>query len=139
MKRIVRKFSRMKDNVKDRIAGREYKQVILMREDLKLPKGKMAVQAAHASVSALMDAQRRGDDDIIHTWKEQGMKKVVLRAGSLNELKEYEKQARIRKLPAAAITDAGRTVVEPGTTTCLGIGPAEEKKIDEISGNLKSY
>ena len=40
-------------------------------------------------------------------------------------------------LKCALITDAGHTVVEPGTKTCLGIGPDDEKKIDLITGKLK--
>ncbi|MBI5391135.1 peptidyl-tRNA hydrolase, partial [Candidatus Woesearchaeota archaeon] len=40
-------------------------------------------------------------------------------------------------LKTALITDAGHTVVEPGTTTCLGIGPDDEKKIDLVTGILK--
>jgi len=38
-----------------------YKQVILVRMDLKLPKGKLSVQVAHASSSALIKSHK---DDI---------------------------------------------------------------------------
>ena len=41
------------------------------------------------------------------------------------------------KLKTALIKDAGHTVVEPGTITCLGIGPDKEYKIDKITGKLK--
>ena len=37
----------------------------------------------------------------------------------------------------AVIEDAGKTVVAPGTVTCLGIGPHEEKEIEKITGKLK--
>ena len=39
-------------------------------------------------------------------------------------------------IKTALITDAGHTVVEPGTITCLGIGPDEEGKIDAVTGEL---
>ena len=110
-----------------------YKQVILVRMDLKLPKGKLAVQVAHASV----EATHRSDRDIIKRWRAEGMKKVVLKIADLDELYRYEQQAKDARLTVAVITDAGLTTVAPGTTTCMAIGPDEEEKIDRITGNLK--
>ena len=52
-----------------------YKQVILVREDLKLPKGKLASQCSHASV----DATLKSDKKIIDLWKKEGAKKIVLK------------------------------------------------------------
>ncbi|MDO8741497.1 MAG: peptidyl-tRNA hydrolase Pth2 [Candidatus Woesearchaeota archaeon] len=110
-----------------------YKQVILVREDLQLPKGKLAAQVAHASVASLLKSHK-GD---IAKWKDEGMKKVVLKVKDLDELKKYREEAQDADLVSALITDAGRTVVEPGTITCLGIGPDKEEKIDKITGKLK--
>jgi len=111
----------------------EYKQVILVREDLKLDKGKMAVQVAHASLEAAL----RSDKEIIKKWRAKGMKKVVLKIKNKEELFKYKEIAKDNNLKTALITDAGRTAIEPGTKTCLAIGPDEEKKIDDITGNLK--
>ena len=40
-------------------------------------------------------------------------------------------------LPCALIKDAGRTQIEPGTITALGIGPALESDIDKYTKDLK--
>src|SRR3989339_1239104 len=110
-----------------------YKQVILVRQDLKLPKGKMAVQCSHASVASLVKSHK----DDIKKWQLEGMKKVVLKVADLNELLKYKQQAEDLGLVTALIEDAGKTVLEPGTVTCLGIGPDKEEKIDKVSGKLK--
>ncbi len=109
------------------------KQVILVRHDLKLPKGKLAAQVSHASVGALL----KSSNAMIADWKDEGMKKIVLRVENLDELLKYKDTAEDAGLVVSLVTDAGHTVVEPGTITCLGIGPDEEKKIDKITGNLK--
>ncbi|WNY26995.1 peptidyl-tRNA hydrolase Pth2 [Methanolapillus ohkumae] len=111
----------------------EYKQCIVMRTDLKLSPGKLAVQVAHAAVSAAEWADKRELD----AWKAGGQKKVVLKANSLQELFELKEKARREGLPTALITDAGRTEIAPGTITVLGIGPAAEERIDKITGHLK--
>jgi len=111
----------------------EYKQCIVVRDDLKLSKGKLAVQVAHAAVSAYEMA----GEEVREAWKEGGQKKVVLRIASLQELFELKEIARKHGLPAVLITDAGLTEVPPGTITVLGIGPAEVSELDKITGHLK--
>jgi PTH2 family peptidyl-tRNA hydrolase len=110
----------------------KYKQVILVRQDLDLPKGKLAVQVAHASVEAV----HRSNEDIIKKWRLEGMKKVVLKIKNLEDMHKYKQLAQRAGLVTAVITDAGLTTVPPGTTTCVAIGPAEEEKIDDITGEL---
>ena len=110
-----------------------YEQVILVREDLKLPKGKMAAQCSHASV----DATLKSDKKIVELWKKEGGKKIVLKVEDEKELFKYKQMAEDARLKTALITDAGHTVVEPGTITCLGIGPEEESKINSVTGKLK--
>jgi len=111
----------------------EYKQAILVRNDLKLTKGKMAAQASHASVEATL----RSHKDDIKKWRAEGMKKIVLRVADKKELYKFKTLAEDEGLIVAVITDAGHTHLAPGTTTCLAIGPASEEKIDAVCGDLK--
>lgn len=111
------------------------KQVILIRQDLKLPKGKAVAQGAHASVDAVL----KSDKDIVKKWKQQGMAKIALKVENEKELYKYIQSAKDNGLITSIITDAGRTVVAPGTTTCGAIGPEEDSKIDVIVGDLKLF
>ena len=113
-------------------ASTEYKQVILVRIDLKLPAGKLAAQAAHASVEAVL----RSAQADVKSWRSEGMKKIVLKVKDEKELHRYNQQAKDFGMVTALITDAGHTVVEPGTITCLAIGPAKEAEIDRVTGEL---
>ncbi len=113
----------------------EYKQCIIVRDDLKLSKGKLAVQVAHAAISAYEFADR----EIREKWKAGGQKKVVLRVPSLKDLFELKEVARRQGLSTALIEDAGLTEVPPGTITVLGIGPAEIGELDKITGHLKLF
>lgn len=111
----------------------EYKQCIIIRDDLKLSKGKLAVQVAHAAVSASEWADR----STLEKWKDGGQKKVVLRVDTVRDLFELKETARRQDIPTALITDAGLTQVPPGTVTVLGIGPARADELDKITGSLK--
>ena len=110
-----------------------HKQVILVRDDLKLPKGKLSAQVAHAAV----DSSSKSDKKIVDLWKREGGKKIVLKVKDEKELLRYKQLAEDIGLKTALIIDAGHTVVEPGTKTCVGIGPDEESKIDSVTGKLK--
>jgi len=110
-----------------------FKQVIVVRKDLKLGVGKIASQAAHASLGSLNLA----DKYVAKEWEKMGAKKVVLKVSSEKELNNMYKKVKSKKIPCFLVRDAGLTQLKPGTATCLGIGPAEEKKIDEITKSLK--
>jgi PTH2 family peptidyl-tRNA hydrolase len=110
-----------------------YKQAIVVRKDLKIGVGKLATHVAHASVNCLDYA----DETVIEKWKREGAKKVVLKVYELKELNDLYKKAKAAKLPCCTIKDAGLTQLKRGTVTCLCMGPAEEKKIDKITGKLK--
>ncbi len=113
----------------------EIKLVIVVRTDLGLTKGKMAVQVAHASVNCAMQAhskRRRVYDE----WYRGGQKKIVAKVASMREMLELKSMAEARGLITSLVTDAGLTQVPAGTTTCLGIGPAESRKIDPLTGDL---
>jgi PTH2 family peptidyl-tRNA hydrolase len=108
------------------------KQVIVVNESLVLPTGKLAAQVAHAAVAAFL----RTDPQSQLAWLEAGMPKIVVAARSEEDLVALEADAKAANIPAAAIRDAGRTVVEAGTLTCLGLGPAAEAEINKITGDL---
>lgn len=109
------------------------KQVIVVNESLQLPRGKLAAQVAHAAVAGFLNAPPAARKQ----WLEEGMPKIVLRAESEPLLREIESRANSRQLPVALIEDAGHTVVDPGTITCLAIGPADDDAIDLLTGDLK--
>ena len=109
-----------------------YKQVVVVRQDLNLPPGKMAAQVGHAVVELVMKGQKEN----VEKWRKTGMKKVVLKANDLKELKRLEKLAKKEKLKTVMIKDAARTFLKRPTITCLGIGPDEEEKINKVTGRL---
>ena len=111
----------------------EYKQVIIVRKDLKLSKGKTSSQASHASVEAVL----KSDKDKVKAWRIKGMKKVILKVDSRKDLFKYKKMADELNLVNAVIKDAGRTEIKAGTVTCLAIGPDLKEKIDRVSKDLK--
>jgi peptidyl-tRNA hydrolase, PTH2 family len=108
------------------------KQVIVVNEALNLPPGKLAAQVAHAAVGALVGAEPA----LQRAWFENGMPKIVLRCGSEATLLAILEQAQAAGLPSLLIRDAGRTVVQAGTATCVGIGPELAEKIDVVTGKL---
>ena len=109
------------------------KQIIIVNESLKLPRGKLAAQVAHAAVAAFLEAS----DEAKRLWLAQGMPKVVLKCETADEIMQFEEAAQKRGIPAYLVSDAGRTVVPAGTLTCLGLGPATEEDLDELTGELK--
>ena len=112
------------------------KQVILVRTDLKMGRGKLAAQVAHASVQCFYITLKE-KPDLAHEWISQGQKKVVLKVPDYKTALERYEQAVERGIIACIIRDAGHTQLEPGTLTAIGIGPDKEELIDEITGDLK--
>ncbi|MFN3384314.1 MAG: peptidyl-tRNA hydrolase Pth2 [Archaeoglobaceae archaeon] len=110
----------------------EYKQVIVVRDDLNLSRGKLAVQVAHASILGFLKSDREKRE----IWLREGQKKVVLKVANLEELFDIRFRAEKEKLVTAIVEDAGLTEVLPGTITAIAIGPDESKRIDKVTGNL---
>lgn len=110
--------------------------MIAVRTDLKMGRGKIAVQAAHAAILAAEEA-RIQKPQWYRAWIESGMAKIAVKVASLDELKKLEREARENDLPVATVEDRGLTQVPPGAITCVAIGPAPASKVDPITGKLK--
>jgi len=113
----------------------KYKQVIIVRSDLEMSRGKIAAQAGHATVSAAEEA-RKHHPRWWKSWLTEGQCKIAVKVGSEKELLKLEKEAKELGLPSALISDRGLTELPPDTITCLGIGPAPSDKVDRITGKL---
>jgi peptidyl-tRNA hydrolase, PTH2 family len=119
------------------------KQVIVMRNDLNMRKGKMIAQGSHASrmfmIYRLLNAWRSKEDVARHEeWMTKGMTKITVRVDSEAELLEIEQKAKDANLEVYLITDAGHTEFKGvPTKTCLAIGPNDVDEIDVVTGHLK--
>lgn len=112
------------------------KLVLVVRSDLKLSKGKAAAQCAHAAIACYVRAAS-GQPELLHQWLATGQPKIVLRVDSLAELERLQRGAQQAGLVEACVADAGRTQVAAGTVTVLGIGPAHERDVNALVGELK--
>lgn len=121
------------------------KQVIVMRHDLKMRRGKQIAQGAHASMSFLTRRlQSRSSicvDDFSpneQTWLMGSFAKVCVRCNSEEELMAIYDRAIEMGLEVHLITDSGRTEFHgQPTRTCLAIGPDDASKIDQVTGHLE--
>jgi PTH2 family peptidyl-tRNA hydrolase len=116
-------------------SGFKYKLVIAVRRDLEMGKGKIAVQVGHAAVTASEEA-KRVHPDWWRKWFHEGQCKVAVKVDTESDLYRLREQARQLGLPSAIIEDSGLTQIEPGTATCVGLGPAPAELLDKITGDL---
>jgi PTH2 family peptidyl-tRNA hydrolase len=114
----------------------EIKQVIIIRSDIEMGRGKTAAQAAHASLMSYFDAELR-DKKIAREWLETGEKKIVLKVDGEGALMKFFEAFRFKKIPCALVSDAGLTELPPGTKTALGVGPWKSSDIDLLTRGLK--
>ena len=129
------------------------KQVIVVRKDLNMRRGKECAQAAHASMKVFFDRMRQetyehaGSSEGVRwvcdmtpemeTWKQGIFTKIVVSCNSLAELLKLQRQAEDAGIPCAVIEDCGRTEFDNvKTVTCLAVGPASPEKVDAITGHL---
>lgn len=123
------------------------KQVIVMRKDLNMRKGKMAAQSAHASMAIFTKNARIEAKNLemfipitedMFEWFRGSFKKIVVGVNSEEELMEIYNRAYVNLLPVSLITDSGLTEFNGvPTKTCVAIGPAKDADVDEITGELK--
>ena len=108
-----------------------FKQVIIVNNDLKMSKGKIASQVAHASLEAYLHSSREIQD----LWRKTGAKKIVLKASESEIIEIYKNIPNY--IPKVLIFDKGLTQVSPNSLTALGIGPFKEEEIDKYTKHLK--
>lgn len=136
------------------------KQMIVMRRDLKMRKGKIAAQSGHACVEAVLLAlvregragklcaegdwvriEHEGDDcSPLTDWFDAGVAKVCVYVDSEEELLDLAREGRSRGFAVALVRDAGYTEFhgEP-TYTCLAFEPLPADVIDPLTGELPLY
>lgn len=148
------------------MAGYKSKQMIVMRRDLKMRKGKIAAQAGHACVEAtLMALVREGrldqvrvrtapdgtptwvyldhpmaDSTALSDWFDSGVAKVCVYVDSEDALLNIAEKGREQGFAVALVRDAGLTEFHgEATLTCLAFEPLPAEKIDPITGGLPLY
>ena len=114
----------------------EIKQVIIVRTDIEMGKGKLAAQVAHASLMSYFEVEKI-DKNVAKEWLDTGEKKIVLKVDTEEDLKKLFNAFKYKKIPAALASDAGLTQLPPGTKTALGIGPWKGSEIDQFTKSLK--
>ena len=131
------------------------KQVIVVRKDLNMRKGKLAAQVAHASMKAILDrmfkmpAKHKWLEHVwdewsisilqgspLYDWLTDKFTKIVVYVNSEEELMDLYIEAQKKNILHALIQDAGLTEFKEPTYTCIAIGPDKNEVIDEITGGL---
>ena len=110
------------------------KQIIVVRHDINMSAGKLAVQVAHASLKAYISSPKM----ICEDWVDNGMKKVVVSIDSVAELMELQKELNDNQITYASIVDAGKTEFNNiPTLTCIGIGPEKSEYLNKFTRHLR--
>jgi peptidyl-tRNA hydrolase, PTH2 family len=126
---------------------RPVKQVIVIRRDLRMRRGKEIAQGAHAATAWLRERVLQSGffgrvvlSPVEREWLELSNRKVTVRVNSEDELLAVYEKARQAGLVVHVITDRGMT--EFGgvpTRTCLAVGPDYDDRIDPVTGDLELY
>ena len=127
----------------------ESKQVIVIRKDLKMRRGKEISQGSHASLGSVLKLMKKSDfkyelefekGTYLDQWLNGIFTKITCIVNSEEELLELYNKALESNIPAVLITDRGRTEFNGvATNTCIAIGPYYSEEIDKITGHLKLY
>ena len=131
------------------MSERNTKQVIVMRKDLNMRKGKMIAQGAHASFAVVLHGASISDDDDLTIHLTDAMRawlgptegprvaKICVSVDSEEALVAIVEKARAKGVPCALITDSGKTEFHGvPTKTCCAVGPAWVEDVDAITGGL---
>lgn len=112
----------------------QLKQIIAVRKDLGMRKGKCVTQGAHAAMQVLFDYPALA---CLGAWRAQGMTKITVAVDSEMDLLRLHAEARREGLPTALIQDLGHTEFHGVKTfTAIAIGPADAVQLDRITGDL---
>lgn len=111
------------------------KQMIIVNETLNLSKEKLAVQMAQASTGAYIEANRT-DRKI---WLQAGKPQIILKALNEDDLEDFLLKAERLKLPICRIKDTDLGASNADAITCLGIGPATNAQIDQLTNVFNLY
>lgn len=115
----------------------------LTRTSLPLPKtGKIAAQCSHATLACYKTISSSASTSttsraLLQRWERHGQAKIAVQTKSEEELLELMGKARSLGITAEVIQDAGRTQIDPGSLTVLGVGPAPKSLVDAVTGGLK--
>jgi len=113
----------------------EYKMVIVTRMDLKLSVGKFAAQVAHAAVACALST-KKNKTEWFTKWQNEGGKKAVVKVEGGDDFYPLKEKAEQLDIAAYIVIDAGHTEIPAGTKTVLGVGPAPNNLIDQVTGDL---
>lgn len=114
------------------------KMVLVVRTDIPMGTGKIAAQCAHAAVQCCQEVNStKAHKQAFYSWLSLGQPKIVVKIPSEKLLLNLADEAAKAGLPFAVIRDAGRTQLEPGTISVLGIGPAPKDSVNKITSSLK--
>ncbi|EGY19935.1 Peptidyl-tRNA hydrolase 2 like protein [Verticillium longisporum] len=127
------------------VGKEECKLVLVVRTDLGMTKGKMAAQSSHATLAcykvlaraAAKNGPSSAEARLLDRWERLGQAKIAVQIKGEDELKKLRAAARAQGVTAEVIADAGRTQIEAGSLTVLGVGPAPKSLVDKITGHLK--
>jgi len=123
---------------------RAAKQVIVVRKDLNMRKGKMVAQGAHAAMKVLLDRGAIAGEaftfaltEPMRAWLGGRFTKVCVAVPDEAALLAIVERANTAGVPVALITDSGATEFHGvPTTTCCAVGPAWAEDVDAITGGL---
>lgn len=112
----------------------QYKQVLVMRKDLNMRKGKLIAQGAHASLAATIHNMDHPD---VKGWLAGRFAKIAVYVNSEEELFEIYDKALEEGVIVEIITDAGFTEFNGvPTNTCIAVGPGKVEEINKVTGHL---
>jgi PTH2 family peptidyl-tRNA hydrolase len=115
-----------------------YKQMIILRKDLGMRKGKMVAQGAHASMAAILDNGKLKDDARITDWLAGRFTKICVSVNSEEELLALHAKAEEAGMITALIQDAGLTEFNGVLTyTAVAIGPDTHEALQPLTSELK--